>query len=299
MNIHNQLTQAKDQWLGCLYAGAIGDAVGSSFENKAFDKSTIDIWQTNWQISDDTQLTLATCESMLNQQTVDPAHIAQTFLQWFNNRKITGVGASTLKALQALQVGGHWALVGRRGEYAAGNGAAMRIAPLAFVLNPETFEDRMLIRDICRITHHHEEAYAGALAVLLAIRYFLQTNAPNRAEYFAYLANQLPDTLVRDKLELYAQEANFPSLETSKPWKASGYVAESIPLALFFASFAAEVSLDTLFHHIIAVGGDTDTNCSIAGQIIGTWLGLTGIPAPLLVKFKECVNEEIFSRVLG
>lgn len=45
-------------------------------------------------------------------------------LTWYNNGKLTDVGASTLK--------------GRSGEYAAGNGAAMRIAPLAFFINPDT-----------------------------------------------------------------------------------------------------------------------------------------------------------------
>jgi hypothetical protein len=43
----------------------------------------------------------------------------------YNKGKLTGLGASTLKALRDLQVGAHWALSGWSGEYAAGNGAAM------------------------------------------------------------------------------------------------------------------------------------------------------------------------------
>jgi ADP-ribosylglycohydrolase len=35
---------------------------------------------------------------------------------------------------------------GARGEFAAGSGAAMRIAPLAFLLNPTIAQDR--IRDV-------------------------------------------------------------------------------------------------------------------------------------------------------
>jgi ADP-ribosylglycohydrolase len=42
----------------------------------------------------------------------------------------------------------------------------MRIAPLAFVPSA----DRVVIRDAVRITHHNDEAYLGALAVVLAIR---------------------------------------------------------------------------------------------------------------------------------
>jgi ADP-ribosylglycohydrolase len=41
----------------------------------------------------------------------------------------------------------------------AGNGGAMRIAPLAFVL--DSLDKRVLIRDAVRITHANDEAYLG------------------------------------------------------------------------------------------------------------------------------------------
>jgi len=47
----------------------------------------------------------------------------------------------------------------------------MRIAPLAFVLDPLKARDRTIIRDVCRITHHNEESYVGTLAVVLAIHF--------------------------------------------------------------------------------------------------------------------------------
>jgi len=42
--------------------------------------------------------------------------------------------------------------------------------PLAFLLEPARPVDRTVIRDVCRITHQNDEAYAGALAVVVAIR---------------------------------------------------------------------------------------------------------------------------------
>ena len=45
------------------------------------------------------------------------------------------------------------------------DGAAMRLAPLAFVLDSDRDDDRRTIRDVCRITHRNDEAYVGGLAI--------------------------------------------------------------------------------------------------------------------------------------
>jgi ADP-ribosylglycohydrolase len=69
-------------------------------------------------------MTLATCEAIANSGRVDPALIADAFRSWFDERRFSGLGSSTLKALRDLQAGAHWALAGARGEMAAGNGGA-------------------------------------------------------------------------------------------------------------------------------------------------------------------------------
>jgi ADP-ribosylglycohydrolase len=129
-----------DHVRGCIIGGVIGDAMGGPFEGRLgplrFEEHTA------WSISDDSQLTLATCESIIELGKVSPEHIAQQFAHWYRARRITGVGASTLKALRDLDAGVHWALAGAKGEMSAGNGAAMRIAPLAFHLDPAISEER-------------------------------------------------------------------------------------------------------------------------------------------------------------
>ena len=42
-----------------------------------------------------------------------------------------------------------------------------------------------------------------------------------------------------------------------------------------------------MYTKLIALGGDTDTNASIAGQIAGTLIGIQGIPDNLINKLKE------------
>src|SRR5262245_44991399 len=120
----------REKIYGCLLGGEIGNCLGVPFEGRAPVADYI--IPSNWKLSDDTQLSLATCEAISDCGAVDPEAVAATFTSWFKDSRFSGLGASTFKALSELSHGGHWALVGRKGEMAAGNGAAMRLAPLAF-----------------------------------------------------------------------------------------------------------------------------------------------------------------------
>lgn len=252
--------------VGSLLGGAIGDVLGGVVERKRLS------------LSDDTQLTLATCEAILERGAVVPEVVAAAFLRTYRVRAIIGIGSSTLKALRDLDAGAHWALAGARGEMAAGNGAAMRIAPLAFVLDPHSTADRQVFRDVCRITHHSDEAYLGALAVALAIHSDLR-----HPDLFSQIARDLPDSRVRDRLiELASvQDAESLALAAAR-FGASGYVVETVPLALLVASRMVASDFSEVLHEATEIAGDTDTICAIAGQIAGSQLGVEGLPADLL-----------------
>lgn len=247
--------------LGCILGGAIGDALGSACEGGLAGKP---------ELTDDTQLTLATCEALTG-AAASPERIARSLLSWYRARRVTRMGSSTLKALRDLDAGAHWALAGCRGERAAGNGAAMRIAPLAFRVDSHTGPGRQLVREVCRITHHHEEAYVGALAILLAICHPAAT--------LQEIAAHLPDTVVRDRLYLLHTASNIQ--EAAKNG-TSGYVADSVPFALFASRQLPRLCFAVMLQEVIAAGGDTDTNASLAGQVAGASLGLSRLPQELL-----------------
>jgi ADP-ribosyl-[dinitrogen reductase] hydrolase len=206
---------------------------------------------------------------------------------------------ATLGALGDLVAGAHWALAGARGEYAAGAGAAMRVAPLAFVLNPAHEDDRVLARDVARITHHSDEAYAGALAVLAAIRHCASTGArpPN---LLAVVADVLPDTRVRDRL-MAIVAANEAPPEIASRFGASGYVVDAVPLALHIAVHDPSLPLDSLLARSVALGGDTDTIAAIAAQVAAA--GGAALPEPLLRRITGIEDVELtvtrFAAIVG
>ena len=99
-----------DRALGCLLGGALGDAWGSAYEGgRGGLPFEIPVHPS---LSDDTQLTLSTCESIMETGYVDPENVASHLLRWFQAGRVNGLGASTLKAMRDLAAGTHWALAG-------------------------------------------------------------------------------------------------------------------------------------------------------------------------------------------
>jgi len=275
-----------DRIVGCLVAGAIGDAAGAGFEGEQ-PPFVFDLDQ-HWFITDDTQLTLATCSAIVADRKVRPESIAAEFARAFQSRTLVGLGASTYQALEVLAAGGHWALAGRKGDRAAGNGAAMRAAPLAFSLNLAPHRDRTLFRDLCRITHHNDEAYAGALAVAFAIQAAWRAQWNGGPGLISFVAGHLPDSNVRDRLNELQHLSSGTSLrEVSARFGNSAWVVESVPLALFAAEQLGEDDLAARLQAVIEIGGDTDTIASMAMQVTGCRFGIQRIPLDLITRLPD------------
>lgn len=230
-------------------------------------------------VTDDTQLTLATCESIVSCSKVEPESVAARMTQWFRDRRITGIGASTLKALTELSAGGHWAMVGATGERSAGNGAAMRISPLAFFLNPKAASDRKTIRDVCRITHYNDEAYLGALAIVCAMD---RRNLDG--ELIEFLIRRLPDSRIRDRF-VEIRDEHLTAAELASRYQPSGYVVDSVPLSIL-AAIESDDLLETI-QSIVEFGGDTDTVASMFGNIFGATHGSSILPMEIVKRIDE------------
>ena len=260
-----------DKIRGMLWGGVFGDCIGASYEGA---KHAVQITElTDLSITDDSQLTLATCKSIYDTKQLNPECVAEEFCNWFKANKITGIGASTLKAVKDLSAGSHWALAGRSGEYAAGNGAAMRIAPLALLLNPFSDEDRVLVKDICRITHNNDEAYIGALVIMMAIYLNMDDTEYNSDKLFYDIVPSIPDSRVRDRLVEIDADKDLTIEQCINNFGNSGYVVESVPLVIFLTLKLGMGNFLHQLHQIVRFGGDADTIASMYGQIVGARFG--------------------------
>lgn len=253
-----------------------GIQLGRFFENQTHPQFTI---PSDLRVTDDTQLTLATCESIIASSIVDPESVASRMTIWFSERRISGIGASTLKALTELDAGGHWAMVGATGERSAGNGAAIRIAPLAFFLDPAVDSDRTTIRDVCRITHRNDESYLGALSVIYAIR-----RSKLDCELIEYLIDQLPDSRVRDRF-VEIKSKKLTSEQLASRHQPTGYVVDSVPLSILTAVESDSVLAS--IQSIVEWGGDTDSVASMFGQVFGAIHGPDCLPMDIVEQVDE------------
>lgn len=270
-----------DRLMGCILGGALGDALGGPYENRTppFDLQD----RAQWSISDDTVLTVATCNALSAGSRMDAEAVALHMADAYRRGQVRNAGASTTKALRELAAGGHWALVGRKGEMAAGNGAAMRVAPLAFFCEPRSESGRRLIRDVARITHHSDEACCGALAIACAVHDAASgVWTGDASTRLTRVAQSLPDTQVRDRLLELCKSVPLTIGEAGARHGAGGFVVESVPLALLAASMFPTLTFLQVIRQVVLCGGDTDTNASMAGQIMGACLGAPSLPKEMM-----------------
>lgn len=247
-----------------LLAGAAGDAIGLPFEGAGLP-GVVEL-PAVWRASDDTRLSLATARALLDEGCVVPERVAEELLAEFRRAPIPGLGSSTLGALLALEQGQDWRISGTPGDKAAGNGAAMRCIPLAWFLDPTTSGGRRAVLDVARITHRNDEAVTGALAVVLGA-WHLRGGIAGK-DLLRVVAADLPDTLVRERIELFAELAGSGDLQSvAATFGSSGYVVESVPLALLVGTRDWD-TLEEALLAVVGLGGDTDTNASMVGQLL-------------------------------
>ncbi|HEV2813971.1 MAG TPA: ADP-ribosylglycohydrolase family protein, partial [Solirubrobacteraceae bacterium] len=169
-----------DTVAGALLGLFCGDALGMPYETQPPDAIPERLEMEDARLgrgtyTDDTQMAIALAESLLRCDGVDEADLAATIAAAFAPDRGYGPGTTTVVRLWGEGVpAGEAALRLFDGEGSAGNGAAMRVAPvgLYFARDPERCVEEA--RRQARLTHAHplgiDGAAAQAAAVAAAVR---------------------------------------------------------------------------------------------------------------------------------
>ncbi|WP_201307593.1 ADP-ribosylglycohydrolase family protein [Companilactobacillus farciminis] len=265
-----------------LYAGVVGDALGVPVEFEKRDSYYIDSMTTGtWEQpagswSDDTSFTLPLIENLMTNKSYDD--LMQKFVNYMFHNEYTpngvafGIGNTCAKALRNWSVNHYPALeCGDPSVEANGNGALMRLAPLAIHLaNEKDISKRLdLEREYTSLTHRHPRSIVASYIYLEIIHDLL--NGCSLRSSLDNLPNRLTQALQGrfDELkELPYFEAMFqPDFATTlrKEIKSSGYVVDTLLASTW--SVLNSTSIDGAVILAVNLGEDTDTIASITATL--------------------------------
>lgn len=192
-----------------------------------------------------------------------------------------GVGLATARACVRL-----WFCISpqKSGIYSAGNGPAMRVAPIgAFFAHNRGLLDQYVAASTL-LTHTDPKALTAARAVALVTALAaVQDERPSLAKYLDLLTQAGQDEdwqHLLTKLDGSLQQAQSTvafaktlGLERG----VSGYSYHTVPVVLH-AVYRYWHDFESGLIAILACGGDADTTAAIGGAILGTIHGKQGIP---------------------
>ncbi|MCY7352060.1 MAG: ADP-ribosylglycohydrolase family protein [Cytophagaceae bacterium] len=237
--------------------------------------------------SDDSALTFQLVESLIDGYT--PHTLARRFLNWYQQAEwsargvVFDVGIATGSAMQRLEEGISPTLAGEKDEYSNGNGALMRIIPLAFSLLEEA--DQTIrwktVCEIASITHGHIRSAVGSFIFVEMARNLLLGHDKQKA--YELTRTETADFLVAlpapaSELELF-QRVLFQDISTlpEKDIYSSGYVIHTLEACFWCFLTTGSFRVATL--KAVNLGDDTDTTAALTGGLAGIAYGYKSIPA--------------------
>lgn len=258
---------------------AIGDALGATVEfmtpREIQHKHGVhkEIIGGGWlhlkpgMVTDDTTMSLALGDALLEANGVDAQTIGKHFDQWMRNKPVD-IGNTVRRGILNFRNKGELSVPPN--EYDGGNGACMRVLPLAIAtLGWEEEAMRRAVETQSHLTHNNPLSDAGTWCVVQMVQRALQGGgiAELRQGPVETLLQQYPEFVFRRK---------HPSENPS------GFIVHTLRV-VFSALFDTDNFEDCLVETVNR-GGDADTTGAIAGMIAGALYGLDSIPERWLKK---------------
>ncbi len=297
-----------ERFVGCLLGQCAGDALGFVVEGEPPDACAAyarDVVLAGrlpesgvpgfafGQYSDDSQLARELMLSLVQHGRLDPADYAGRIARLFAENRIVGHGHTTAQAAARLCAGVSWDQAGTPAP-AAGNGSAMRAAPVGLFYAGRLDQLVAAAVDQGRITHADPRCMAGAVVIahatalaarqgvilpedfLTELRRSIIRIEPTMAANLRQLQEWI-DLPPADAAEAIAGAGLPPGVDSYWRGGISAFVVASILWALYAFLRSPEDYVQTIATAIWP-GGDVDTTAAMAGALAGVHLGAGRIP---------------------
>jgi ADP-ribosylglycohydrolase len=295
-----------DRYRGCLLGGAIGDALGRPGEGRSPETIAEHYGELRefrpWKgwtsgpvgtITDDTQLTMEVARTYEAHGRLDPAELGRRVADWLDVGR--GKGATCTRAAIRLKGGTPWF---EAGVESAGNGAAMRVAPIGLARAGDFAALRHEAMLATVPTHADGMAVASAVAQAHAVAYLLRVE-PGTLDPRDFLRavgaglEGIPDrgyperrpaadpgrrVTLAERIDELEGWLGLPWREAMDRTYNGAFVLESLPAALWFFATYAEDPEEAIVRAASA-GYDADTVAAMVGNLVGAYHGARALPA--------------------
>jgi poly(ADP-ribose) glycohydrolase ARH3 len=223
-------------------------------------------------------LDVAAC--IITNAPLDQALLANTLAKSYRWSRGYGPGAAKTLRLIRRGVPCHLANRAQYRDGSLGNGAAIRVLPIAIArLDPSLI--RMEVLRASEITHAHEEAKECAWVFAHVIAGLLSARSIEASLISVQCDNKTISDRIHRCLEIL-QDQKVSAGQIAAQLGSGMPARESVFCAIALAGKALEQPYKTLLGQARRCGGDVDSICAMAGALWGAVNGAAKLPTPLL-----------------
>jgi len=301
----------RDKFRGAILGCFLGDAFGAGFEGMGPDRAEFHMNNLSRKLirryTDDTDMTLALAESLVQCGKIDADDIARQFSLTCDLTR--GYAGGTIKVILALRSGEKWHRVGKivfeKGSF--GNGAAMRVSPVGLFYHDDLAALREAAMEQAKVTHVHPLGQWGAVMQACSVGLAVMQNSKEPLKvnkvipHFREVLWGGPIEYIRalNKIEeLLTQGKKRPSSEIVQSLGNGVEAHFSVPSACYLAAVYSPDFCDAI-RAAVSLGGDTDTIAGMVGAIVGAHGGERGLPLEWIDQLEDGSRGRSFAMGLA
>jgi len=277
--------------IGAYLGLAVGDALGATVEfmtpEQIRDKFGVhdSIIGGGWlaleagQVTDDTTMSLALGNAILEKGSVNATAVAESFGAWLDANPVD-IGHTVKRGIVHYRYSGIPCVPERVSD--AGNGACMRTLPVALATyaNQDTVDIIAASREQAHVTHNNPLSDAASECIIQVIH----------AAFDGVEKSRIKQGPVKNLVSQYP-EFDYHGNRREMP---TGYIVETLQAVM--QAFFANDNFEDCLVDVVNRGGDADTTGAIAGMIAGSYYGFGAIPTRWLKQldagiFQACEQQ--------